>query len=201
MRHLLARVPKSAQAMVAATARTLFQQPDRAMAQAQLRQVVETLGSRFPKVAELLTTAQEEVFTFSNFPPEQWRQIASTNPLERLNKELKRRSAAVGIFPNRAVVIRLLEAVLAEPNDEWLVGRHYFSETSRRKLTRATPGAGTGVESPPSDRPALPRRADAVTEAAGGEGDSSADLPPSPLVRRRLNTSGHGGHFHHLTGH
>ncbi len=149
LRNLLARVPKSAQAMVAATVRTIFQQPDRAAAQAQLRQVVTTLGVRFPQVVELLEAAEAEIFTFYDFPPEHWRQISSTNPLERLNKELKRRSAVVGIFPNREAVIRLLGAVLAEQNDEWLVGRHYFSETSMRKLTRGTP--------PPAEdgRPAL----------------------------------------------
>ena len=150
MRNLLARVPKSAQAMVAATVRTIFQQPDRAAAQAQLRQVVATLGARFPKAVELLEAAEAEIFTFYDFPPEHRRQIASTNPLERLNKELKRRSAVVGIFPNREAVLRLLGAVLAEQSDEWLVGRHYFSETSMRKLARGTPATAEDAQ------PALP---------------------------------------------
>jgi putative transposase len=141
LRNLIARVPKTAQAMVAATVRTIFQQPDRAAAQAQLRQVSASLAGRFPKVVELLEATEEEIFTFYDFPPEHWRQIYSTNPLERLNKELKRRSAVVGIFPNRAAVIRLLGAVLAEQNDEWLVGRHYFSEASMRKLLRSSPDA------------------------------------------------------------
>jgi putative transposase len=139
MRNVIARVPKTAQAMVAATVRTIFQQPDRAVAQAQLQQVSASLAGRFPRVVELLMAAEEEIFTFYDFPPEHWRQIYSTNPLERLNKELKRRSAVVGIFPNRAAVIRLLGAILAEQNDEWLVGRHYFSEASMRKLQRPTP--------------------------------------------------------------
>ena len=140
MRNLLARVPKTAQAMVAATVRTIFQQPDRTTAQRQLREVCTTLRARFPQAVALLEEAEEEVFTFYDFPLEHRRQIYSTNPLERLNKELKRRSAVVGIFPNRAAVLRLLGALLAEQNDEWLVGRHYFSEISMHKLLHPPPG-------------------------------------------------------------
>jgi transposase-like protein len=134
MRNVLARVPKQAQAMVAATGRTILQQPDRAAAQAQLGTVIAALQDRFPKVVDLLIEAEEEVVAFSDFPAEHRRPIASTNPLERLNKELKRRSAVVGIFPNRAAVVRLLGAVLSEQHEEWLVGRHYFSETPMRRL-------------------------------------------------------------------
>jgi transposase-like protein len=135
MRNLLARVPKSAQAMVAATVRTIFDQPDRTAAEAQLLQVVEALGERFPAVTHLLLEAEGEILTFYDFPPEHRRQIYSTNPLERLHKELKRRSAVVGIFPNRAAVLRLFGALLAEQNDEWLVAGHrYMSEMSMRKL-------------------------------------------------------------------
>jgi transposase-like protein len=135
MRNLLARVPKSAQAMVAATVRTIFDQPDRATAEAQLLQVVEALTERFPTVTELLLDAEGEILTFYDFPPEHRRQVYSTNPLERLNKELKRRSAVVGIFPNRQAVLRLFGALLAEQNDEWLVAGHrYMSEISLRKL-------------------------------------------------------------------
>lgn len=134
MRNVLARVPKRAQAMVAATVRTIFEQGDRATAAAQLRRVCETLTSRFPAVVQLLDEAESEILTFYDFPTEHRRQIYSTNPLERLNKELKRRSAVVGIFPNRLAVLRLFCALLAEQNDEWLVGRHYFSETSMRKV-------------------------------------------------------------------
>jgi putative transposase len=145
LRNLLARVPKTAQAMVAATVRTIFEQPDRPAAQAQLRQVCATLQARFPKVVDRLTEAEEEVLTFYDFPAAHWRQVYSTNPLERLNKELKRRSAVVGIFPNRGAVIRLLGALLVEQNDEWLVQRHYFSEASMRQLV---PAAEVAVELP-----------------------------------------------------
>jgi transposase-like protein len=139
-RNRLARVPKTAQAMVAATVRTIFQQPDRASAQRQLREVSKTLQARFPQVVALLAEAEEESFTCYDFPTEQRRQLYSTNPLERLTKELKRRSAVVGICPNRAAVLRLLGALLAEPSDEWLVGRHYFSETSMHTLLHPPPG-------------------------------------------------------------
>jgi putative transposase len=134
LRNVLALVPKSAQAMVAATVRTIFEQPDRQAAQRQLAQVCALLGERFPKVVALLTEAEEELLPFYDFPVAHRRQIYSTNPLERLNKELKRRSAVVGIFPNPAAVLRLFSALLAEQTDEWLVGRHYFSETSMRSL-------------------------------------------------------------------
>ncbi len=134
LRNVLACVPKTAQAMVAATVRTIFEQSSRPAAQAQLRHVVGLLAERFPRVVRLLEDAEEEVFTFYDFPLAHRRQIYSTNPLERLNKELKRRSAVVGIFPNRAAVVRLLGAVLAEQSDEWRVSRHYFSEGSMRQL-------------------------------------------------------------------
>ncbi len=139
MRTLVAKVPKSAQAMVAATVRTIFDQPDRAAAEAQLLQVGEALGERFPAAIALLLDAEGEVLPFYDFPPEHRRQIHSTNPLERLNKGLKRRSAVVGIFPNRCAVLRLFGALLAEQNDEWLVtGHRYMSETSLRKLSFPT---------------------------------------------------------------
>jgi transposase-like protein len=134
MRNVLARVPKQAQAMVAATVRTIFEQPNRAAAETQLLLVIESLQARFPQVVQLLLEAEAEILTFYDFPVEHRRQIYSTNPLERLNKELKRRSAVVGIFPNRGAVLRLFGALLAEQNDEWVVGHRYFSETSMRKL-------------------------------------------------------------------
>jgi transposase-like protein len=135
MRNVLARVSKSAQAMVAATVRTIFEQPDRTSAAAQLRHVCDVLSSRFPAVVQLVEEAESEILTFYDFPVEHRRQVYSTNPLERLNKELKRRSAVVGIFPNRQAVLRLFCALLAEQNDEWLVGQHrYFSEASMAKI-------------------------------------------------------------------
>jgi putative transposase len=134
MRNLLVHVPKTTQAMVAATVRTIFEQPDIATARQQLHQVAATLAQRFPKVVSILEEAEDDILAHLAFPVAHRRQIASTNPLERLNKELKRRSAVVGIFPNRPAVLRLLGAVLVEQTDEWLVGRHYFSDISMRQV-------------------------------------------------------------------
>lgn len=143
MRNLLVHVPKTAQAMVAATVRTVFEQPDLATARQQLHQVAKTLQERFPKVVSILEEAEDDILAHLAFPAAHRRQIASTNPLERLNKELKRRSAVVGIFPNRPAVLRLLGAVLVEQTDEWLVGRHYFSDVSMRQVLDVAPADST----------------------------------------------------------
>lgn len=119
-------VPRSARGMVATIIRTIFEQPDEAAARAQLRRAVDGLETRFPKVAELLIAAEPDLLTHFTFPESHRRQIRSTNPLERLNKEIKRRTAVVGIFPTRASVIRLVGMVLAEQDDEWQDGRRYF---------------------------------------------------------------------------
>jgi transposase-like protein len=114
MRNLLTRVPKSAQSMVATLVRTIFEQPDAASVWAQHTRVVEQLNERFPDAATHLADAATDVFAFTGFPKEHWRQIWSNNLQERLNKELRRRTDVVGIFPNRDAVLRLVGAVLAE---------------------------------------------------------------------------------------
>jgi putative transposase len=126
MRNLLTRVPKSAQSMVATLVRTIFEQPDAASVWAQHERVVEQLTERFPDAATHLAEAATDVLAFTGFPKEHWRQIWSNNPQERLNKELRRRTDVVGIFPNRDAVIRLVGAVLAEQHDEWAVARRYM---------------------------------------------------------------------------
>ena len=126
MRNLLTRVPKSAQSMVATLVRTIFEQPDAASVWAQHARVVEQLTERFPDAAAHLADAATDVLAFTGFPKEHWRQIWSNNPQERLNKELRRRTDVVGIFPNRDAVVRLVGAVLAEQHDEWAVARRYM---------------------------------------------------------------------------
>ena len=119
-------VPRSARSMVASAIRSVFEQPDGASARAQLDRVIDGLARPYPRVAALLTDAEPDLLAHFAFPETHRRQIRSTNPLERLNKEIKRRTAVVGIFPNRAAVIRLVGMVLAEQDDEWQDGRRYF---------------------------------------------------------------------------
>ena len=133
MRNLLTRVPRAAQGLVATLVRTVFAQPDAASTWAQHARIVDQLTERFPAAADLLADAAADLLAFTAFPKEHWRQIWSNNPQERLNKELRRRTDVVGIFPNRAAVLRLVGAVLAEQHDEWAVARRYMSAESLAK--------------------------------------------------------------------
>lgn len=134
VRNALALVPKSAQPLVAATIRTVFAQPEAEMARQTWHQIAQGFGPRYPKLAALLEAAEADVLAYLAFPPEHWRQIWSNNPLERLNREVKRRTDVVGIFPNEAAMVRLVGMVLAEQHDEWQIGRRYFSAESVAKL-------------------------------------------------------------------
>lgn len=126
LRNLLTKVPKSAQPWIATLVRTIFDQPDTDAVRAQFTRVVTTIEARFPAAAEHLDTARDDLLAFTGFPREIWRQIWSNNPQERLNKEIRRRTDVVGIFPNRPAIIRLVGAVLAEQTDEWTEGRRYM---------------------------------------------------------------------------
>lgn len=129
MRNLLAHVPKSHKEMIAATVRIVFAQPDPESTRTQLRQVVGMLEARYPGAAEILAEAEVDVTSYATFPKAHWRKIASTNPLERANKGIKRRSNVVGIFSDDASVLRLVGAVLAEVHDDWqTTDRRYLSE-------------------------------------------------------------------------
>ena len=139
VRNALALVPKAAQQMVAATIRTVFVQPDAVTARETWRKVADGFRPRWPRLAELLDEAEADVLAYLAFPSEHWRQIWSNNPLERLNKEVKRRTDVVGIFPNQDAVLRLVGAVLAEQHDEWQVARRYFSTESLAKLSKEVP--------------------------------------------------------------
>jgi putative transposase len=131
MRNLLTKVPKSAQSFVATMVRTIFAQPDAQTVREQHRRIVDQLETRFPEAAALLDDAAANLLAFTAFPKEHWRQLWSNNSLERLNKEIRRRTDVVGIFPNRGGVIRLVGALLAEQHDEWAVAsRRYMSSDS-----------------------------------------------------------------------
>lgn len=134
MRNVLSQVPKSSQSMVSSIIRTIFAQPSQEAAVMQLRQVAQQLRGKFPKAMDILEQAESDVLAYMAFPREHWRQIHSTNPLERLNREIRRRSDVVGIFPNRESVIRLIGAILIEQQDEWTVARRYFSLESMAKI-------------------------------------------------------------------
>jgi len=136
VRNLLATVPKGSTEMVAAAFRSIFTLTTPEDVKARWDEVADTIADRFPKAAELMNSTKTDVLAFTAFPREHWRQIWSNNPLERLNKEIRRRTNVVGIFPNDPAVIRLVGAVLSDQHDEWAIARRYFSEASMAKLNK-----------------------------------------------------------------
>jgi putative transposase len=135
MRNALAHVPPKQRPAVVAMLKTIFAQDTAEAAGAQWCQVADALRERFPKLAELMDASREDVLVYMSFPREHWPQIASTNPLERLNGEIKRRSDVVGIFPNDKAAVRLVGALMLEQNDEWAVSRRYMSLESLSTLS------------------------------------------------------------------
>lgn len=167
MRNLLALVPHGAQEAVAAIVRTVFAQPDHASALAQLQKVVEGLQPRFAQAATLLADAAEDLLAHKHFPAEHRTRLHSTNPLERLHEEIKRRSNVVGIFPNPPALLRLVGAIL-EQDDEWTVAestllqRRVDATAHATSITREHPGVVDG---------------DRVGEG-GNDGDGADESPP-----------------------
>jgi transposase-like protein len=127
MRNALAPVPSRQRATVATMLRTIFTHGEEAAAREQWRKVADALRPRFKATAELMDRSEDDVLAHMAFPPQHWPQIASTNPLERVNKEIKRRSEVVGIFPNAAAIVRLVGALMLEQTDEWAVARRYMT--------------------------------------------------------------------------
>jgi transposase-like protein len=146
MRNVLCRVPKSAQPFVATLVRTIFAQPSAEEVAAQLARVVEQLEERFPDVAMMLEEAAADITAFSTFPTAHWRQIWSNNPQERLNREIRRRSDVVGIFPDRESIIRLVGSVLSEQHDEWQASRRYMSIESIEKTMQPVLAVTDGLD-------------------------------------------------------
>jgi transposase-like protein len=153
--NLMSVCPKSAWPAVKAVLHSVYDQPDAAAVQAQFDKLLDQVSDRLPDVAAHLDAARADLLAFTDFPKEIWRQIWSNNPNERLNREIRRRTDVVGIFPDRTAVTRLVGAVLAEQHDEWTEGRRYFAldvlSRSRIRLTTTGPAAGT-------DTPATPTR-------------------------------------------
>ena len=138
LRNVLARVQRANTHMVIATIQTIFAQPDAEAVREQFDRVVATLEPNFAEVAAMLEGAREDLLAFSAFPESHWRKIWSTNPLERVHREIKRRTDVVGVFPNDGAVLRLVTAVVVETHDEWAVAeRRYLSETSMAQLRRS----------------------------------------------------------------
>ncbi len=139
MRNLLAHVPRKDKKAVAAWVRTIFAQPDLESAQAQLTKVREELADQWPKAADLLEQAADDILAFMHFPEEHWKRLATNNLVERLNREVRRRTDVVQVFPDEGSLIRLVGALLIEVDTEWAVGRRYFSEGSMRALLEKPP--------------------------------------------------------------
>jgi transposase-like protein len=149
MRNVLAKVPKGSQEMVAAAIRTIFAQPDAEAVHEQLESIADKLGRQFPAVEQMLLDAAPDITAFAAFPQSHWRRIWSTNPLERVNGEVKRRADMVGIFPNDAAIVRLTGAVLIETHDEWqVIERRYFSEGSMAAINAPSSDPTTTQERP-----------------------------------------------------
>jgi putative transposase len=138
MRNVLAQVPRGNTEMVAAAVRTVFAQPDASHVHEQFETIAAMLGRQLPKVEQMMRGAKDDLLAFTGFPQQHWRKIWSTNPLERVNREVKRRTEVVGVFPNPAALLRLSGAVLVEIHDEWAVAseRRYLSEASMKLITQ-----------------------------------------------------------------
>ena len=150
MRNVLAVVPKGNADMVAAAIRPIFAQPDGPHVLEQFEVITATLGRQLPKAETMMRDAKEDLLAFTAFPQAHWRQIWSTNPLERTNKEIKRRTDVVGVFPNPEALLRLAGSALIEQHDEWAASdRRYFSERSMALLTEPPTPADKGQVMPP----------------------------------------------------
>lgn len=143
LRDLLTKVTKTSQPWVATLVRTIYDQPDAAEVAAQFERVVAALEAKLPAAAEHLAGAREDLLAFTAVPREIWRQVWSSNPQERLNKELRRRTDVVGIFPDRPAIIRLVGAVLMEQNDEWAEARRYMGPDILTKIGPAPAASST----------------------------------------------------------
>lgn len=135
MRNALAHAPAKQRTAVAAILKTIFAQETKAEAEVQWGIVADALREKQPKLGTLMDASRDDVLAYMSFPREHWPQIASTNPLERVNREVKRRADVIGIFPNDEAIVRLVGALMLETNDEWAVARRYMSLETIARIT------------------------------------------------------------------
>jgi putative transposase len=164
LRDMLGHVTKAQQPMIAAAIRGIFQATSLAEARQRLAEVVDRLQPAAPKVAGLLEGAESELLAFYELPREHWSKLRSTNPLERVNREIGRRTDVVGIFPNDAALLRLAGALLIEQNDEWLIARRYLSQESLELVLVDEPATKEATQPTPALR--HPRRSSATPQHA-----------------------------------
>ena len=180
MRNALSYVSKTQQSMVAAALRQTFIQPDRTQASQTLRHVADQLRQKWPKLASFIDDSETDVLSHLDFPEQHRTKIHSTNPLERLNKEVKRRADVVGIFPNEASIIRLIGAVLLEQNDEWQLQHRYMQVEAMAELahrrTKLRPGRSRhDARRHTADRvTAYPRKTDCAVDGTCAQGSTVA---------------------------
>ena len=135
MRNALAHAPAKQRTAVAAMLKTIFAQETKADAEAQWNTVADALREKIEKLGTFMDASRDDVLAYMDRPREHWAQISSTNPPERVNREIKRRADVIGIFPNDGAIIRLVGALMPETNDEWTVARRYMSRETIARLT------------------------------------------------------------------
>ena len=135
MRNALAHAPAKSRTAVAAMLKKIFAQENKADAEAQWETVADALREKNEKLGAFMDASRDDVLAYMSFPREHWTQTASTNPLERVNREIKRRADVIGIFPNDAAIVRLVGALMLETNDEWAVARRYMSLETLARVT------------------------------------------------------------------
>ena len=155
VRDMLAHCRRDQRGLVSAALREVFNAEDREQARDRVTQVISRLEPLAPKICRLLEDAEEDLIAFYAFPSEHWTKLRSTNPLERVNKEIGRRSDVVGIFPNDASVVRLAGALLSEQTDEWLVQRRYLSAESMALILAGSSGPENSLEQQPDQQEAV----------------------------------------------
>jgi transposase-like protein len=191
MANLAARIPKGNWPMMATLVRSIFEQPDRDATWAQLGDVIDKLTTAgFADAAIYILDAADDILAFTAFPTEHWPKIRSNNPQERLNKEIRRRTDVVGIFPNRRAVIRLVGAILAEQTDEWAIAKRYMSVESLKTPAGRARSLTDESTRPTSTRPQGAGRSASSADSSQRHGGPGLRLGPGPVSAGRRRGGG-----------